>query len=166
MDLFFASTYFCHICTRPLSLNHYRLMNKLRPNTITRPDPREDGFTRISNVTKFLASCSSQDVPSEELFHRNDLIESTPESLARVARTIISVVKVVEFPVVDRSKVLTGQNKRNSGPSDTRSGPYGYGTTSRAASSVPNLLQRSASPTSPTTPSGRKRWSPPSPNLP
>jgi hypothetical protein len=140
-------------------------MNKLRPRTIARTDSREDGFVRTSNVTKFLASCSSQGVPSEDLFHRDDLIESTPESLARVARTVISVVKVVEFPVVDSSKVLTGQNKKTSGPTDTRSGPYGYGTTSRAASSVPNLFQPSPSPSGPATPS-RKRWSPPSPNLP
>ena len=142
-----------------------RLLNKLRPHTIARADSREDGFIRTSNVTKFLASCSSQGVPSEDLFHRDDLIESTPESLARVARTVISVVKVVEFPVVDSSKVLTGQNKKTSGPTDTQSGPYGYGTTSRAASSVPNLFQPSTSPSGPATPS-RKRWSPPSPNLP
>jgi hypothetical protein len=137
-----------------------RLMNKLKPNTIARVDPREDGFIRTSNMTKFLASCSSQGVPSEDLFYRDDLIESTPDSLVRVARTIISVVKAVEFPAVDRSKVLTGQNKT---PSDNWSGPYGYGTNSRAASSVPNLSQRS---TSPTTPNSRKRWSPPSPHLP
>jgi hypothetical protein len=148
-----------------LILDHHRLMNKHRPNTIAHVDPREDGFVRTSNVTKFL-SCSSQGIPSEELFHRDDLIESTPESLARVARTVISVVKVVEFPVIDRSKVLTGQNKKTSGHSDTRSGPYSCGTTSRAASSVHNLLQRSTSPIGPTTPTGRKRWSPPSPNLP
>jgi hypothetical protein len=149
-----------------LILKHCRLMNKLRPNTIARPDPREDGFRRTSNVTKFLASCSSQGVPSNELFHRDDLIEATPESLARVALTIISVVKVVEFPVVDRSKVITGQGKKSPRSPDTRSGPYGYGTASRAASSVPNLLQRSASPINITTPIGRKRWTPPSPNLP
>lgn len=141
-------------------------MNKLRPNTIARVDPREDGLVRTSNVMKFLASCSSQGVPSEELFHRDDLIESTPGSLARVARTVISTVKAVESPAVDRSKVLTGQCRKSSGHSDTRSGPYGYGTTSRAASSVPNLMQRSTSPTSPVTPTGRKRWSPPSPILP
>lgn len=140
-------------------------MNKLRPGTIVRIDPREDGRTRTSNITRFLASCSQQGVPADELFLRDDLLESNPESLARVARTIISVVKVVESPVVDRSKVLSGQGKKPSS-SDTRSGPYGYGTTSRAASSVPNLslVQRSASPTGPT---GRaKRWSPPSPGLP
>lgn len=137
-------------------------MNKLRPGTIGRADPREDGFRRTSNVTKFLASCSSQGVPFEDLFHRDDLIESTPESLARVARTVISVVKTVQAPAIDRSKVLTGQNKKTVGAS----GPYGYGTTSRSASSVPNLcvaqLQRSTSP----TPIVRKRWSPPSPTLP
>lgn len=108
-----------------------------------------------------------QGVPSAELFNRDDLLESSPETLARVARTIISVVKVVESPAVDRSKVLSGQ-KKSSNASDSRSGPYGYGSTSRAASSVPNLslaqLQRSASPTSPTSPV-RKRWSPPSPVL-
>jgi hypothetical protein len=141
-------------------------MNKLRPNTIARADPREDGFKRTSNVTSFLASCLSQGVPSEHLFHRDDLIESNPESLARVARTIIAVVKVVEFPVVDRSKVVTGQGKKASQSSDNKLGPYGYGTSSRASLSVPNLLQPSTSPTGPTTPTGRKRWSPPSPNLP
>ena len=139
-------------------------MNKLRPGTIVRIDPREDGRTRTSNITRFLASCSQRGVPADELFLRDDLLESNPESLARVARTIICIVKVVESPAVDRLKVLTGQGKKPGG-SDTRSGPYEYGTSSRAASSVPNLnlAQISASPTSPT---GRaKRWSPPSPGL-
>jgi hypothetical protein len=140
-------------------------MNKFRPGTISRVDPRDDGFIRTSNVTKFLASCSAQYVPFEDLFHRDDLIESTPESLARVARTVMSLVKVMETPAADRSKFLTGQSK-TVGASETCSGPYGYGKSSRAASSVPNLsaaqLQRTASPTS----KGRKRWTPPSPTLP
>lgn len=141
-------------------------MNKLRPMTISRIDPREDGFILTYNVTKFLASCSSQGVPADELFYRDDLIEATPESLARVAQTVISVVKVVETPLADRSKIITGQGKK---ATDNGSTLYGYGTSSRAAASVPNLtsaLQRSASPTSPITPNGRKRWTPPSPVLP
>lgn len=138
-------------------------MNKLRPGTISRADPRDDGFIRTSNVTKFLASCSAQGIPFEDLFHRDDLIESTPESLARVARTIICVVNALGSSVVDRSSILSGQGKKTIGASETSSGPYGYGTTSsRAASSVPNLSATQLQYAS-LTPKSRKRWTPPSP---
>ena len=58
-------------------------MNKLHPGYISRIDKREDGFMRTSNVTKFLAASSSLGVPSDTIFHRDDLIESTPEALAQ-----------------------------------------------------------------------------------
>ena len=45
---------------------------------------------RTSNVTKFLAASSSLGVPRDEIFHRDDLIEATPESLARVAKNILA----------------------------------------------------------------------------
>lgn len=148
-------------------------MNKLRPGTIQRVDPRDDGFKRTTNVNKFLSACSAQSVPADECFYKDDLIEATPESLARVARAIISVVKVVEAPAVDRSKVITGQGHHGTSKKDVLQGEmYAQSTFSRATASVPNLslaqLQRSASPASPTpaSPSTRKRWSPPEPQLP
>ena len=85
-----------------------RLMNKLRPGSISRIDPREDGKLRTSNVTKFLASCSANGLPPEDLFLRDDLIEGTSDCLARVAQTIITLVKWAETPVPTQSHILRG----------------------------------------------------------
>lgn len=136
-----------------------QLMNKLRSSSIVRPDARDDGFVRTSNITKFLAACSSYGLPNEDLFQRDDLIEATSESLARVARTIIALIKYVDAPFVERSKFVSGgqPNKKVSSPSSPTS-PYGQGT-SRIAASTPNL--HAPPPPSPTLLS-RKRWSPPS----
>ena len=137
----------------------HRLLNKLRSASIVRPDAREDGIIRTSNVTKFLAACSSYGLPEEDLFQHDDLVEATSESLARVARTIIALVKFVEAPAVERSKFIYGQGKKH----DSTSSPYAKnGTVSRATASTPNLLQTPLS-VSPTPPSPvRKRYSPPS----
>ncbi|KAJ2930857.1 hypothetical protein H1R20_g6256, partial [Candolleomyces eurysporus] len=131
----------------------YRLLNKLRASTVVRPDPKEDGFVKTSNVTKFLAACASYGLSHEDLFQRDDLLEGTSESLARVAHTIISLIKFVESPVPSRSKYMSGQNQ-SAVKSGTRSP---YGTLSGISASTPNLVP--SSPSSPTAPS-RKRWSP------
>lgn len=152
-------------------------MNKVRPGSITHVDKRENGVVRTSNVTKFLASCSSTlGLPSGDLFLRDDLIEGSFESLARVSRTIIALIETSENPPPDRLR-LQGR------------GPYGQPTgSSRAAQSTPNLA-RSVSPPSlfrdqgraraevpvpvPTPKSGsspipiaRRRWSPTTGTLP
>ncbi|KIM44724.1 hypothetical protein M413DRAFT_25159 [Hebeloma cylindrosporum] len=72
------------------------LMNKLRSSNIVRPDTREDGFVRTSNITKFLASCASYGMVDEDLFLRDDLIEGTREGAGRVARTVTKLVAFVE----------------------------------------------------------------------
>jgi hypothetical protein len=59
------------------------LQNKLRPGSISRIDPREDGKLRTSNVTKYLASCSANGLPPEYLFLRDDIIKGTTDCLAR-----------------------------------------------------------------------------------
>jgi hypothetical protein len=143
----------------------YRLVNKLHPGLIPRVDKREDGFVRTSNVTKFLAACSSLGVPPEELFHRDDLIESTPDSMARVAKSIIALLRVSEFPPAEKSKVIQGQGSDSRKPV---TGPYAQGTLSRAAASTPNLssAQRSASPPMVSVSGHRKRISPIQPALP
>ncbi|KAJ7612495.1 Pkinase-domain-containing protein [Mycena polygramma] len=138
-----------------------QLMNKLRSGSIVRPDSRDDGFVRTSNITKFLAACSSYGLPNEDLFQRDDLIEATSESLARVARTIIALIKYVDAPIVESSKYVSGQGKNNTKarvPSSPAS-LYGHGSSRTAAASTPNLHPPpSLSP----TPPARKRWSPPS----
>ncbi|KAF5383862.1 hypothetical protein D9615_003632 [Tricholomella constricta] len=136
-----------------------QLMNKLRAASIVKPDNRDDGVVRMSNITKFLAACSSYGLSDDDLFLRDDLLEATGESLARVARTIIALVKFVETPVIERSRYLSGQAKK---PAPIPiPGPYQQtGTSSRASASTPNLFQPSTSPT-PTSPI-RKRYSPPS----
>ena len=120
-----------------------------------RINPREDGFVRTSNVTSFLAGASFVGLSANELFRRDDLLEATSESLARVARTILALSRIAEFPGVDKSKIIQG---------GARSGNSPYGQNGRAAASTPNLsmsqLQRSTSPVGPSSPVGRKRWSP------
>ena len=108
-------------------------MNKVRPGSIAQIDKRENGVVRTSNVTKFLASCSSTlGLSSGDLFLRDDLIEGSFESLARVSRTIITLIETSENPP-DRPR-LQGR------------GPYGQPSgSSRAAQSTPNLA-RSISP--------------------
>jgi len=141
-----------------------RLMNKHVPAAILRIDPREDGFKRTSNITKFLSACSSHGVPSDDLFYRDDLIEATPETLCRVARTIISFLKFFDTPVVDRSKVLSGQADKAAVGVASNNTPYSPLSLSRAVSSTPNLIQqRSAS--QPPAPGG-KSLPPPEPILP
>ncbi|KAI1793538.1 Pkinase-domain-containing protein [Ganoderma leucocontextum] len=137
-----------------------QLVNKLFLGTIARVDKREDGFVRTSNVTKFLAGSSSVGVSAEELFHRDDLIEATSESLSRVSKTILALSRLAEFPGVDRSKIIQGQHQ--DGGRAVAASPYGQN--GRAAASTPNLsmcqLQRSTSPVGPSSPVVRKRWSP------
>jgi hypothetical protein len=71
-------------------------MNKLRSSNIVRPDAREDGFERTSNITKFLAACASYGMANEDLFLRDDLIKGSKEGAARVARTVTRLVAFVE----------------------------------------------------------------------
>jgi hypothetical protein len=111
-------------------------MNKVRPGSITRVDKREDGVVRTSNVTKFLASCSSTlGLSSEDLFLRDDLMEGSFDSLARVSRTILALIETSENPPLDRPR-LQGR-----GPYEQSYGP------SRAAQSTPNLIRSISPPT-------------------
>ncbi|KAH8997825.1 Pkinase-domain-containing protein [Lactarius hatsudake] len=130
-----------------------QLMNKLRPGSIARIDPREDGKVRTSNVTKFLASCSANGLPPEDLFLRDDLIEGTSDCLARVAKTINALVKWAETPVPTHSHLLRGGGSRlkpiNTSLANAAPGsPYRTGSSSRAVMSSPNL----SSPPSPLSP--------------
>ena len=140
-------------------------MNKLRPGSINRIDPREDGKLRTSNVTKFLASCSANGLPPEDLFLRDDLIEGTSDCLARVAKTIIALVKWAETPVPTHSHLLRGGGSRikpiNTSIANAAPGsPYRTGSSSRAVMSSPNLSSP-PSPLSPTRNTTRHRSPPP-----
>ncbi|KAK2463521.1 hypothetical protein APHAL10511_004272 [Amanita phalloides] len=129
-----------------------QFINKLRSTSVVRPDPREDGVYRSSNITKFLAACASYGLPSEELFQPGDLTAVASEQLARVARTIISLINFVDSPLP--SKIISGQGKK-SVPVPM---PY-QNSASRGSASTPNLLHSSHSPPSSPT---RRRWPPPS----
>ena len=95
-------------------------MNVLRPQSIKRIEPREDGILRTSNLTKFLETCFVNGFPPEELFLRDDLIDATSESLARVANTIIALVKWAEVPAPTRPHLLRkkGGNTKRSKPDE------------------------------------------------
>ncbi|KAF8634550.1 hypothetical protein AX17_004140 [Amanita inopinata Kibby_2008] len=136
-----------------------QLINKLRSSSIVRPDSREDGLVRCSNVTKFLAACASYGLSEEDLFQPDDLTTASSESLARVARTIAALVNFVDSPLPDQSKYILGQG-RKAGTAPI-SIPY-QSSASRASASTPNLLHSPHSPSiSPPSPT-RRRWSPPS----
>jgi hypothetical protein len=104
-DVFWGAT-LTHFLPPYFLLPFARLMNMLRPQSIKRIDPREDGILRTSYLTKFLESCFVNGFPPEELFLRDDLIDATSESLARVANTIIALVKWAEIPTPTRPHVL------------------------------------------------------------
>ena len=141
-----------------------RLMNKHVPSAILRIDPREDGFKRTSNITKFLAACSSHGVASDDIFYRDDLIETTPETLCRVARTIISFLKLSDTQAVERSKVLSGQGSKTAVGVAAINTLYSTPSLSRAISSTPNLIQQRS--VSPSAAPGRKQLAPPESVLP
>jgi hypothetical protein len=129
-------------------------MNKLWSSPVVRPDPREDGFFKASNVTMFLAACASYGLPNEDLFQYDDLIEATSESSARVAKTVIALFKFVDSPPPSRSKFMSGRAT----PIPSRP-PYGQAPISRASQSTPNLIIK---PTPPGSSPTRRRWSRPS----
>ncbi|EIN05999.1 hypothetical protein PUNSTDRAFT_136796 [Punctularia strigosozonata HHB-11173 SS5] len=122
-----------------------QFMNKLRPGSLTNANAREDGLVRTTNITRFLAACTTYGVPPEDLFNRDDLLETTPESLARVARTIFALFNMTEHATPDRSKFISGGGGKHT--------PYGTNS-SRGTASTPNLaLQRATSP----PPNGKKQ---------
>ena len=124
-------------------------MNKLLSTSVICPDPREDGFVKTSNVTGFLAACVSYGLPNEDLFQRDDLIEATSESLARVAKTVIALFRFVDSP----------QSMSGRAISIPSSPSHGQAAISRVSSSTPNLITK---PTSPGSSPTRRRWSRPS----
>ncbi|KAL0575977.1 Protein kinase of the Mitotic Exit Network, partial [Marasmius crinis-equi] len=162
-----------------------QLMNKLRSSSVVRPDIREDGFVKTSNITRFLAACASWGLSNDELFQGDDLIEASSESLARVAKTIIALIEFSRTPAAERSKVLYGHGKKSSGDATGNnggsgigplvSGPYKLGSVRSASASTPNLVPP-ASPNRPSpqitvttastsgqvSPTRARRWSPPS----
>ena len=163
-----------------------RLMNKLRQSSIVRPDPREDGVVRTTNITKFLAACASYGLGSEDLFLRDDLqegkssVNGTPakDAALRVARTIIRLVKYVEEggengeAARGREKWIRGGGGRKERESRERealaaappstsssSSPYDPSSRSRASASTPNLALGGGP--VPASPLKTRRWSPP-----
>ena len=162
-------------------------MNKLRSSNIVRPDAREDGFVRTSNITKFLAACASYGMADEDLFLRDDLVEGNREGAARVARTVTKLVACVEEYEAEgtvkrvereRAEERTKERRERTASPETQRvvgggwsggekvwlrgqglGKNSEGTySSRGSASTPNLL---ASPPPPSTSPVRKRWSPP-----
>jgi hypothetical protein len=90
-----------------------RLLNKLRPGSISRVHSHEDGILRRSNVSKFLASCSAIGLPPEDLFLPDDLVEGPSHSLARVVRTITALVEWAEGSAPTNSHSLPDRGDVN-----------------------------------------------------
>ena len=125
-----------------------RLLNKLRSRSIVRPDPRESTKT---NITKFLAACASLGLPDEELFAQNDLVEAGPESLARVARTVLRLVDFIQREEGEegrgRGKVIRGQGIA----------PEGKAKATIKTSPLPPTPTKVVSPSPSSSPYGRSR---------
>jgi hypothetical protein len=87
----------------------FQVDEKYSSGTITRINHREDGFKHTSN--RFIAACSQHhdDIPSDDIFYRVDLIQATPETLCCVARSITSLIKRFEDPGVGRAKAKAGK---------------------------------------------------------
>lgn len=152
-----VSRFVLHACL----MFHLRFMNKYRPNTIPRVDPREEGSKRVTNITKFLTACSSQGMPSDDLFYRDDLIDATPETLYRVARTIVALPKLFETSTIDETKIMTGQKKADDTGAAPHNGPYSPTSQSHGGASPSHLSSHR-----PVSPPGShavpvwKRWRP------
>ncbi|KAG2075689.1 Pkinase-domain-containing protein [Suillus decipiens] len=130
-----------------------QLMNKRCSGTITRIDHREDGFKHTNNIARFIAACSQHGVPSGDIFYRDDLVQATPETLCRVACTIISLIKLFENPGVGRAKIITGQGKK-AAITTSSNDPCSL-VISGAASPASNLLPQPVSATFPSGPTCR-----------
>lgn len=89
-----SSAVICISLTFPL-----RLLNKFRPGAIPRIDPREDGLTKTSNITRFMAAAQHYGLDQEDMFNRDDLSEASAESLGRVAETIIALCELARSGV-------------------------------------------------------------------
>jgi len=87
-------------------------MNKLKPNSIPRVDSREDGFRKCNNVVKFLGAAAAYGVPGEELFDAEDFHQDTGEAMARVAETILAIMRVAEA-----IKIKEAEREREAAPS-------------------------------------------------
>lgn len=131
-----------------------RFMNKYRPTMIPRVDPREDGSKQVANITKFLTACSSQGMPSDDLFYRDDLIDATPETLCRVARTIIGLPKLFEPPTVGESKILTGEKRADVSGAASDMGLFSLTSQSRLSPSESHAVpdRKQCPPAGPTFP--------------
>ena len=147
--MFYAST---SLHPTVIQFTHFhrlqRLLNKLRSRSIVRPDPRESTKT---NITKFLAACASLGLPDEELFAQDDLLEAGPESLARVARTIL---RLVDFVQREDGEEGRGRGKviRNQGIV-----PEGKAKATIKTSPLPPTPTKVVSPSPSSSPYGRPR---------
>ncbi|KAF8323512.1 uncharacterized protein EI90DRAFT_2386793 [Cantharellus anzutake] len=73
-----------------------QLMNKWRPNIISRIDHREDGVTKSSNIVRFIVAAAEFGIPNDTLCTRDDFVKCTMESMGRVANTIIALSSFVD----------------------------------------------------------------------
>ncbi|KAJ7180706.1 hypothetical protein C8R46DRAFT_1070338 [Mycena filopes] len=84
-----------------------QLLNTLHSSPVVRPDARGQDHNNLSlNITKFLAACAAHGLPTEELFLPLDLVEASGYSLARVASTVIALVRSSEALSAPRSAPL------------------------------------------------------------
>ena len=104
-----------------------RLANDLLPSQpprIARVGLSDDSPHRAANLTRFISVCQSVDMPQADVFGVNDMLEASEVSLGRVARTVISLIRVAARK--------EGQTPRR-GPTPTtptnksRAGPPGAG---------------------------------------
>ncbi|CAE6452233.1 unnamed protein product [Rhizoctonia solani] len=70
-----------------------QLMNKLRPGIISKVGYKEDGSRNIRN---FLIATARYGADPSEMFHDEDLLESTPEAMGTVANALLYLAQLIE----------------------------------------------------------------------
>lgn len=83
------------------------LVNKYQPRAISKIDlPEESGYTQSVriNITRFISAALHTGLSSPEMFTHEDLFEATPESLSRVAQTILAFVRLTRSMTGDPSE--------------------------------------------------------------
>ncbi|KAJ7066562.1 hypothetical protein C8F01DRAFT_707163 [Mycena amicta] len=115
-----------------------QLLNTLNGNTVVRPDDRAASGSNL-NITKFLAAAAklagNDGTPQPVLFLPLDLVEATGYSLARVAKSIIALVKANSATEI-RAKSPTPST------TSTSSSPTPAKAASRAATPVLSIADR------------------------
>ncbi|KAF8257367.1 hypothetical protein EI94DRAFT_1791852, partial [Lactarius quietus] len=141
----------------------FQLISKLRLGSIAQIDPREEGEPRTSNVTKVIASCSTNGLPPKDLFRETISSRARPTA-SHAWQRLSLLLSSGQRPPYQHAHLSCVEEEPAPGL------PYRTGSSLRAVMSLPNLSAAlSAQPSHPTispTRSTSKQRPPPPAGLP